>query len=214
MTAPLAANPIYLPIFPLPDLTFFPHTLLPLHIFEARYRAMITDCLARDKRLSVVRLRPGYEAAYDGKPPVYAVASAGSIVRCERLASGRFNVLLKGEQRIRIVKEVPTDTLYRMAVAAPLADVGEERPAVPTLARTIRERCLQILEALGRGSSEMRESLEAVRSPAELGDQVASGVIPDVAVRQALLEERDVERRLERLTAALDDLLRQLTRGR
>jgi Lon protease-like protein len=210
----VAASPIYLPIFPLPELTFFPHTLLPLHIFEARYRAMVTDCLARDRRLSVVGLKPGYEAAYDGKPPVYAIASAGSIVRCERLASGRFNVLLKGEHRIRIEREVPTDTLYRMAAVMPLGEVGEERPALPTLARTIRERCVQILEALGRGSSEMRESLEVVRSPAELGDQVASGVIPDAAVRRALLEELDVERRLERLTVALDDLLRQLTRGR
>jgi Lon protease-like protein len=214
VTADVAASPIYLPIFPLPDVTFFPHTLLPLHIFEARYRAMITDCLARDRRLSVVRLRPGYEAVYDGKPPVYPVAGAGQIVQCERLATGRFNVLLKGEQRIRIAKEMPTDTLYRMAVAVPLAEVGEDRPAVPALARTVRARCVQILEALGRGSHALSESLEAVRSPAELGDQVASGVIPDVAVRQALLEEEDVERRLERLTAALDDLFRQLTRGR
>ena len=210
----MAADPIYLPIFPLPDLTFFPHTLLPLHIFEARSRAMITDCLARDRRLSVVGLKPGYEAAYDGKPPVHSIAGAGSIVRCERLATGRFNVLLKGEQRVRIEREVPTDTLYRMVVATPLGEVGADRPALPALAGTVRERCLQILEALGRGSSEMRESLEAVRSPAELGDQVASGVIPDPAVRRTLLEELDVERRLERLTMALDDLLRQLTRGR
>jgi Lon protease-like protein len=210
----VAANPVYLPIFPLPDLTFFPHTLLPLHIFEARYRAMITDCLARDRRVSVVGLKPGYEAGYDGKPPVYRIAGAGSIVRCERLASGRFNVLLKGEHRVRIEMEVPTDTLYRMAVATPLHDVGAERPALPGLARTIRERCLQILEALGRGSAEMRESLESVRSPAELGDQIASGVVPDVAVRRELLEEMDVERRLERLAMALDDLFRRLTGGR
>jgi Lon protease-like protein len=210
----VAANQVYVPIFPLPDLTFFPHTLLPLHIFEARYRAMIADCLARDRRLSVVGLKPGYEATYDGKPPVYAIAGAGRIVRCERLASGRFNILLKGEHRVRIEREVPTDTLYRMAVATPLGDVGAERPALPGLARTIRERCLQIMDALGRGSAEMRESLEAVRSPAELGDQVASGVVPDAAVRRALLEELDVERRLERLTMALDDVLRQLTRGR
>jgi Lon protease-like protein len=210
----VAADPVYLPIFPLPDLTFFPHTLLPLHVFEGRYRAMIADCLARDRRLSVVRLKPGHEASYEGKPPVYAIAGAGSIVRCERLASGRFNVLLRGEQRIRILGEVPTDTLYRIAVAAPLPDVGEERAGVPALARAIRERCLRIMDALGRGSSEMRESLEAVRSPAELADQVASGVIPDVAVRQVLLEELDVQRRLERLAAALDDLLRHLSSGR
>lgn len=209
----MPVKPVYLPIFPLPDLTFFPHTLLPLHIFEARYRAMISDCLARDRRLAVVALKPGYEAMYEGKPAVYAVAGAGSIVRSERLATGRFNILLKGERRIRIEREVPTDTLYRMAMARPLREVGADRPGLRALARTIRERCVQILEALGRGSSEMRASLEAVQSPAELGDQVASGLIPDAAVRRGLLEELDVERRLERLTAALDDLLKQLSRG-
>jgi hypothetical protein len=209
----LPVNPVFLPIFPLPNLTFFPHTLLPLHIFEPRYRAMITDCMARDRRLAVVGLKPGYESAYDAKPPVHSVAGAGTIVRCERLATGRFNILLKGEQRVRIDREVPTDTLYRVAIATPLADAGADRPALATLADTIRERCLQIMDALGRGSGEMRESLEAVRSPAELGDQVASGVIHDAAVRRALLEELDVERRLERLTAALDDLLNHLTQG-
>jgi uncharacterized protein len=209
----LPVNPVFLPIFPLPDLTFFPHTLLPLHIFEPRYRAMITDCLARDRRLAVVGLKPGYESAYDAKPPVHGIAGAGTIVRCDRLATGRFNILLKGDQRVRIDREVPTDTLYRVAIATPLSDAGADRASLPSLAHTIRERCLQIMEALGRGSGEMRESLEAVRSPAELGDQVASGIIPDAAVRRALLEELDVERRLERLTSALDDLLNHLTQG-
>ncbi|HEX9126427.1 MAG TPA: LON peptidase substrate-binding domain-containing protein, partial [Methylomirabilota bacterium] len=93
---------IFLPIFPLPDLTFFPHTLLPLHVFEARYRAMVTDCLARDKRMAVVGLKPGYESTYDGKPAVYQIAGVGRIVQSERLATGRFNILLKGETRVRI----------------------------------------------------------------------------------------------------------------
>jgi len=203
---------LYLPVFPLPDLTFFPHTLLPLHVFEARYRAMVTDCLARDRRLTVARLKPGYEALYEGRPPVHHVAGAGTIVRCERLASGRFNILLRGEDRIRIDREAPSDTLYRMAVATRLAETSGDGPGLEALAAVIRERCLQILEALGRPSHEMSESLEAVRSPAALADQVASGVIPDVDVRQALLEELDVERRLERLTAALDDLLKQINR--
>jgi len=66
---------VFVPIFPLPDLTFFPHTLLPLHVFEARYRAMVTDCLARDKRMAVVALEPGYEPAYDGKPAVRRIAA-------------------------------------------------------------------------------------------------------------------------------------------
>ena len=84
------AAQISLPIFPLPDLTFFPHTMLPLHIFEARYRAMITDCLSRDRRLAVVGLRPGYEASYEGWPAVYDVMGVGHIVQWERMATGRF----------------------------------------------------------------------------------------------------------------------------
>ena len=79
------AAPIALPIFPLPDLAFFPHTMLPLHIFEARYRAMITDCLSRDKRLAVVGLKPGYETGYEGRPAVHEITGIGRIVRWERL---------------------------------------------------------------------------------------------------------------------------------
>jgi hypothetical protein len=210
----LAVTHVYVPIFPLPDQTFFPRTLLPLHIFEARYRAMITDCLARDRRLAVVALEPGYEARYDGRPPVKLVAGVGRIVRCERLPSGRFNILLRGECRVRIERELPADTLYRMALAQRLADVGAERPDVAELSRTVKERCLEILAAVGRGRSEMRESLDSMSSPGELCDQVASAMLPSAGVRQALLEELDIERRLRRLTVALDDLLRQLTGDR
>ena len=205
---------LYLPIFPLPDQTFFPRTFLPLHIFEARYRAMINDCLGRDRRLAIARLRPGYEATYEGRPPVDDVVGVGKIVRNERLPTGRFNVLLQGECRARIERELPSDTLYRVVEATVLSDVGADRPAVSDLTRGVKERCLQILEAVGRTRAEMVESLDAVRSPGELCDQVASAVLPAPSVRQELLEELDVERRLERLTVALDRLLRQLTGDR
>src|SRR5262249_9367926 len=210
----MAPPRVYLPIFPLPDLTFFPHTFLPLHVFEARYRAMITDCLARDRRLAVVGLEPGYESQYDGKPAVKGIAGAGAIVRCERLASGRFNILLRGDTRLRIDHELPADTLYRMVVATPLSDVGADRPELAGIAAAVRERCVQILDALGRPTKEIRDALGSVKSPAELGDQVASAVIPDPVVRQGLLEELDVSRRLTQLRAALDDLLKQLHGGR
>ena len=196
---------VYLPIFPLPDQTFFPRTFLPLHIFEARYRAMITDCMGRDRRLAIASLKPGYESSYDGRPPVNETVGIGKIVRCQRLPTGRFNILLHGECRARIERELPSDTLYRLVQAMPLADVGGDRPAVSAL--TVRVK-------VGRTRAEMSESLEAVRSPGELCDQVASAVLPGSAVRQALLEELDVERRLQRLTVALDDLLRQLTGDR
>lgn len=202
---------VALPIFPLPDLTFFPRTMLPLHIFEARYRAMVTDCLARDKRLAVVGLKPGYEATYDGKPPVYEVTGVGRIVQWERLATGRYNLLLRGERRARIDRELPADTLYRMVAATPLEETGAEGPAVQALAGRVKARCRQILAAVGRSGVELQQTLDALSDPAELGDQVASALVPTPATRQALLEELHVERRLERLTVALDDLLSQLT---
>lgn len=205
------AAPIALPIFPLPDLAFFPHTMLPLHIFEARYRAMITDCLARDKRLAVVGLRPGYEAGYEGKPPVYPITGVGRIVQWERLASGRYNLLLRGEARARIDRELPADTLYRMVAATPLDETGATNPAVPGLAGRVKARCRQILSAVGRSGADLQATVEALDQPGELCDHVASALVSTPALRQALLEELDVERRLERLAAALDDLLSQLT---
>ncbi len=206
------ATRLYLPIFPLPDLAFFPRTFLPLHVFEARYRAMITDCLGRDKRLAVVGLKPGYEPLYEAKPAVNTVAGAGRIVRWERLSSGRYNILLQGEHRIRIERELPSDTLYRMVEATALSEIGADSPRVEALGGRVRAQCLRILEAVGRSSAETRQALESVRSPGELCDQVASAVIPAASVRQALLEELNVARRLERLVSALDALLKQLTR--
>jgi uncharacterized protein len=198
---------VSVPIFPLPELTFFPRTLLPLHIFEARYRAMVTDCLARDRRLAVVGLRPGYEPRYEGRPPVYEVAGVGRIVQWERLPTGRYNLLLRGECRARIDRELPADTLYRMVAATPLEETGRDGPAVAALAGRVRTRCRQILATVGRSGAELQEGLDRLTEAGELCDHVASALVPDAAVRQAWLEELHVERRLAALAAALDDLL-------
>ena len=200
----------YVPIFPLPDLALFPNTLLPLHISEPRYRAMVTDSLARDRRLAIVGLKPGYEGDYAGRPAVHEVAGLGRIVKCERMATGRFNILLKGEMRVRIERELPSDTLYRLAQSVELPDAGAERDAVPSLLDEVKRACRRILEAVRRATPEMEETLAAAAAPGILCDQVASAVIPSPAVRQALLEELDVERRLRRLLAELEDLLQQL----
>jgi uncharacterized protein len=205
--------PLTLPIFPLPDVTFFPHTMLPLHVFEARYRAMITDALARDRKIAVVRLKPGFEASYAGKPPVYAVAGAGEIVSWERLATGRYNILVKGEWRVRIERELPTDTLYRIVTAQPLDDVEPTGDVSPALAR-IRDLCGRLLQALDRPSDLLDAALAADQKPGVIADRIAAAVVPDPDLRQELLETREVARRLERLGGALQDLVKQLREGR
>ena len=206
--------PLTLPIFPLPDVTFFPSTLLPLHVFEARYRAMVMDALARDRRLAVVKLQPGFDqVTYQGKPAVHAVAGAGEIVSWERLATGRYNILVKGEWRVRIEAERPSDTLYRIVSAQKLEDVVPLTDVAAALAR-IREACGRLLQALDRPPDLLDTALAPGQAPGVIADRIAAAVVPDAALRQELLETLDVARRLDRLALALDDLINELREGR
>jgi Lon protease-like protein len=204
---------LVLPIFPLPDVTFFPHTMLPLHVFEARYRAMVMDALARDRRLCVVKLRPGYEAQYAGKPAVHAVAGAGEIVKWERLATGRYNILVRGDWRVRLGAEHPSDTLYRLVAAERLEDVAPARDVSAPLGR-IRHACGRLLRALDRPADLLDAALADGQPPGVVADRIAAAVLPDAGLRQELLETVEVDRRLERLSSALEGLVNELLGGR
>ncbi len=103
-----------LPIFPLPNLVFFPRTRLPLHVFEPRYRQMIIDAVAHDHRFGIVLLRPGWEVDYFGAPPIYACGTVGEIEQAVPLDDGRYNILVRGEVRFRVLGEVSRDP-YRTA---------------------------------------------------------------------------------------------------
>jgi Lon protease-like protein len=103
-----------LPLFPLPDLVFFPSTRLPLHIFEPRYRKMVSDALEADQRFGIVLLRPGWQADYQGTPPVHRFGTLGTIEQAVALDDGRYNLLVRGDVRFRIVDEVMRDP-YRTA---------------------------------------------------------------------------------------------------
>lgn len=103
-----------LPLFPLPDLVFFPGTRLPLHVFEPRYRKMIGDALEADQRFGIVLLRPGWQADYQGAPPVHRFGTLGTIEQFVTLDDGRYNLLVRGDVRFRIIDEVGRDP-YRTA---------------------------------------------------------------------------------------------------
>ncbi len=91
-----------IPIFPLPNAVLFPNVFLPLHIFEPRYREMVADALDGDRMIGMVLLRPGWEANYQGTPPVFPIGCAGLITHHERLPDGRYNIILRGLQKFRI----------------------------------------------------------------------------------------------------------------
>src|SRR5436309_11398401 len=90
-------------LFPLPNLVLFPHVMQPLHIFEPRYREMTAEALQGNRLIAMVLLRPGWEADYAGNPPIHEFACLGKIVADQKVADGRYNILLRGLSRIRIV---------------------------------------------------------------------------------------------------------------
>src|SRR5262245_16236591 len=90
------------PVFPLPNVVSFPKTLLPLHIFEPRYRLMTTEALTGRKSICVALLKPGWETDYEGSPEVYPVGCIGRIVQHQMLADGRYHLVLHGEEKVII----------------------------------------------------------------------------------------------------------------
>jgi uncharacterized protein len=205
----MASGATVVAIFPLPEVTFFPHTLLPLHVFEARYRAMVMDALARDRRLCVVKLRSGYEETYAGKPPVHAVGGIGEIVSWERLSNGRYNILVRGDARVRLDTELPTDTLYRIVRASVLQDTAPTGDLSAPLTR-IRASCAALLAALERPADLLDTALAEGQPTGVVADRIAAAVIPDAALRQELLETLDVDVRVQRVATAVEALVREL----
>jgi uncharacterized protein len=202
---------IRLPIFPLPEVVFFPETVLPLHVFEPRYRQMITDCLAGDRWLGVVMLRPGWEKDYQGRPPVHDIAGAGEIIQAEMLSDGRYNILLDGRRRVRILSEEPPNgCLYRVARAERIEDRGPAPSdrSFPERLQELRAAHARLLQALGQSHPDVVGRLTvAGASPGAVIDRIVSAVVPEAEVRQRLLDATDVSERLDLAVSALADLL-------
>jgi Lon protease-like protein len=188
-----------LPIFPLPGAVLLPHALVPLHIFEPRYRKMTRDCEAGLRVLSLASI-----AGEDGgpAPKVFPVIGVGVLARVEPLADGRFNIVLRGVSRARIVEEHRTGEPYRLVRAELLA--SQSSPADVSLADNLR-RLVLALCASRSGAEAAALALLAgkARGPGDLADVVAGMVIDDPEERQEVLEAVAVARRLELVTKAV-----------
>jgi Lon protease-like protein len=190
-----------LPLFPLPNVVLFPNVFLPLHIFEPRYREMVADALAGDRMIGMVLLQPGWEPGYEGRPPVYPIGCSGVITHAERLPDGRFNIVLHGIERFRILREDHSRS-YRRAVVELLPDA---RPSPADRDRTTT--CRAKLEALIAPAVE-RAGADP-RTTSSLGDEdlvhaLAQYLELDPLERQALLEFESVPARAQALVELLE----------
>jgi Lon protease-like protein len=143
--------PPTIPLFPLPNVVLFPGVFLPLHIFEPRYRTMTEEALEGDRLIGMVLLKPGYEAEYEGRPPIYPIGCSGLITHAERLADGRFNIVLQGLERFR-VREEDDGRVYRVGIIERLSGeraADSEERALHDLRHRIEHLLTPMVERAG-----------------------------------------------------------------
>jgi Lon protease-like protein len=200
-------------LFPLPNVVLFPHVILPLHIFEPRYRQMTQDALDGDRLVTIVQARPADEGRPWVEPVAIAdVACVGRIIQHEPLPDGRFNMLLLGCRRVRIVREIDGTKLYRTAEATILQD---EVPADPgeTHRAELIELFLEVLRTNGRLDPDLSRLLHSDLGLGILSDIIAHALDLPVAVKQSLLDETRVDRRVSLLVSLLRSLIDQIPPG-
>jgi len=128
MTAPTERPDLSsVPLFPLPNVVLFPRAVLPLHIFEERYKTMTADALAGGRQVAMALLKSGWEKNYYHRPEIEPVVCVGTILSHEKLPDGKYNFLLQGHTRARIVREVG-DRPYRMAKLEPVRETTADEP--------------------------------------------------------------------------------------
>ena len=201
LLAAQAASPVLpaeIPLFPLPETTLFPGVSRPLLIFEPRYREMIGDALKGERIIGMVRLRPGFEKDYDGRPPIYAVGCAGRIGKYEQLPDGRYVILLQGLTAFRVLSENQRKP-YRLGRVEAVPDRLEEQERL-TLNSLRGRLTLLLMRVLPVGADPPDSSLE----DSEFVNVVAQNLPMSEDDRQALLERSSVLARARSLIDRLD----------
>jgi len=199
-----------LPIFPLPDAVLFPGATLPLHVFEPRYRDLARDALAGRGILAIARLQPGFERNYEGRPPVFEICGVGRIVDHRMRADGRYDLVLHGLARIRILEELEPLHSYREVRAVAL----EDSPADPALSVALKTTIANLWHALSPHLPVPMQNLQRLTAGADcagsFADRLAPLIADDPETTQQLLSQLDPIERLQLIAARLQILCDRL----
>ena len=187
--------PETIPIFPLEVTMLFPAVERPLHIFESRYRTMVADALKGDRIIGMTTLKPGYEANYHGRPPIYDIGCAGMITEVEELAGGRYNIVLRGVVKFRVTGEDESRS-YRLAQVGPMPEVLDDRE------KELLSKHRQRLEELITKGSESK--VTPGTSDEQLVNTVAQYFPMGLADRQGLLEMKNALLRAQTLIQLIE----------
>lgn len=192
-------------LFPLPNLVLFPHVAQPLHVFEPRYRQMMADALDDDRRLALALLRPDWEEDYHKKPPIHPMICLGSIVQHEHLDDGRYNLVLHGLSRARIVEEIPSSKLYRLAKVELCRDEPTPGKQEAELRRALGAAVTPYFGKTGQAMQQLRRLLESPLPLGALCDIFSYALPVELETKQQLLETLNVAARVRLLLSGLED---------
>jgi hypothetical protein len=196
-----------LPIFPLPGAVLLPHSLVPLHIFEPRYRKMTQDCNRGLKVLALANIGENASATLHG-PRVLPVIGVGILARVEPLPDGRFNIVLRGALRARIAQELDSGEPYRVVQAEPLP--SDLRPVDAAQAQALQQMILALSRANpSRGMATLAQLVARAVDPGDVADLVAGALLSEPHERQAVLEAARVADRLALASQAAAQALAQ-----
>lgn len=215
------ANPVIphavlarLPVFPLPGCVLLPGGLLPLHIFEPRYRAMTRDCLAADKLFAISRLLPPVTSDA-GDSAVANRACVGEIIASEQLPDGRFMLLLRGIARVELTEELPSSRPYRTFASRLVDDTfcASDREELLRGVNQMRNLCDQLSWYIPSGGEQLRELSRCHEAPGLCADAIASAILIEACDRQAMLDLVCPLERVERVSAHMAKWLCEVAGG-
>ncbi len=200
-----------IPIFPLQNVVLFPRILTPLHLFEERYRQMAADALSGGRRIAMVTVVPESVEGMAGDPEIYPVGCAGVITESQKLDDGRYNIVLLGTHRVRILDEPERtpDRLYRVAEVERLEDPYD--PGQAQHVASLRTRIIELVgDIVGAGDpdrgAEMTPEMFQEIDDAALVNSLSNAFPFAPAEKQGLLEANTIPERFERLEGVLSFL--------
>ena len=192
-------------LFPLPNSVFYPGTVLPLHIFEERYRQMVGDAIDSSQWIGMVLLQPGYEEEYNGSPDIHPLGCAGSLEQSNKHDDGKYDIVLRGQSRFRIVREVG-DTLYRQAKVELLHNVNDQSidPSSELYKQLIGKFHAFTSQLPLNNAQKVEMDLQDCILLSQAVDRVAYFFDQPLSDRQHFLEELDVMKRFQQVHDLID----------
>jgi Lon protease-like protein len=191
------------PVMVLPEAVLFPGAVMPLHIFEPRYRAMLEWALEHDRMFCVAMMKPGIREAVT-EDQFFHTVGAGLVSASVTRNDGTSNLMLQGIARVRITGFSRREP-FRIARIDPLPSVGGDTREAVELARNLRERCATIQVNASPLPASFLKILAKLEEPGALADAVAQALVADAMERQELLEEDDALLRLHALSRIIQE---------